>query len=98
MNKQITEEFGIAKVLTSEEYLRILKDEKKITFETVVLGHVSHHQISVMQFDTREKIEAEMGRTMIQVHEELLASGNHKRNKEIPQDIQELVHDHKLTS
>lgn len=96
--KIITEEFGTARVLTDPDHLRILKDEQKITFETVVLGKTVNHQISIVEFDTRDKIEAEMARVLVQVHEELLASGNHKRKpgQDLAPDIQALVDDHKL--
>ena len=85
-----------AKVLTTPEYLRILKDEQKITFATYVDGHESHHQIDILVFDTREKIEEEMARVLAQVTEELRGGNNLKRHQPIPEDIQKLVDEHTL--
>lgn len=85
-----------AKVITTPEYLRILKDEQKITFETVVMGKTSHHQISILEYDTREKIEEKMAMTMMQVREELTQTGNHRRSEPIPDDIQALVDEQKI--
>lgn len=85
-----------AKVLTTPEYLEVLAKEQKITFETVVLGHVSHHQISIVAYDTRDKIEKKMAETMVQVREELTASQNHQKAKATPADIAQLIEEHKL--
>lgn len=91
-NKKI----GEVKVVTTPGYLDVLRNEKKLTIATIIDGHESHHQIDVMEFDTREKIEAEMARILIQVSEELQASNNAKRKQPISQDIQQLVEEHKL--
>lgn len=92
----MNEQQDSVRVLTDPDHLRVLKESQLITFETNVLGHISHHQISIMEFDTRDKIEKKMAETMVQIREELQASNNHKRNTQIPQDIQGLVEEHKL--
>lgn len=84
------------KVLTTPEYLRILKDEQLITFAVFVDELEVHHQISILEYDTREKIEKKMAEIGAQVCDELRNSGNLNRNKPIPQDIQALVDSHKL--
>lgn len=78
-------------MLRSEGYLRILNEEKKLTFAVIVGNHESHHQISVLEFDTREKIEKKMAETGVQVSEELERNDNSKRSDPIPEDIQALV-------
>lgn len=83
-----------AKVLTTPEYLRILEEEKKMTFATIVDGHESHHQLDITIFDTRDKIEAEMARILVQITGELRSGNNAKRNEPIPDDIQKLVNEH----
>lgn len=93
MDKQ--EKIGEVKVITTPEYLQVLEEEKKITIATIVDGHESHHQIDIMEFDTREKIEVEMARILVQVYEELHTTNNLKRRQPIPVDIQALVDEHK---
>lgn len=83
-----------AKVLTTPNYLRILNEEKKLTFLTIIDGHESHHQIDILVFDTRDKIEAEMSRILVQITEELRSSNNVKRHAPIADDIQKLVDEH----
>lgn len=82
-----------AKVITTPDYLRILDEEKLLTFSTVVDGVESNHQISIIEYDTRDKIEARMAEVLVQVKEELAKSGNADRRKLIPVDIQQLIDD-----
>ena len=84
------------RVLTTPDYLRILKDEQLITFEVTVGDKVVHHQISILEYDTREKIEKKMAGVGAQVYEELTQSGNLRRGEPIPADIQKLVDEHSI--
>lgn len=83
-------------VLTTPEYLRILRDEQLITVAVIVEGKEVHHQFSVLEYDTREKIEKKMAELGVQTYEELTASGNVQRGVgyTLPQDIQSLVDEH----
>jgi hypothetical protein len=70
-----------AKVIKTPEYLRILNDEKKLTFATMVDGHELHHQISILEYDTREKIENKMAQTLAQVAEEFRSNNKSTANE-----------------
>lgn len=94
--EQITMNEDQAKVLTTPDYLRVLRDEQKLTFAVIVNGHESHHQISILEYDTREKIEQKMAETMVQVREELELSGNHMRGRPISSDVQSLIDAHMI--
>jgi len=83
-----------AKVLTTPDYLRVLRTEKLLTFEINVNGQVSHHQISVLRYDTREKIERRMAEVLVQVAEELDRNSHSQRVAPLAPDIQQLVDDH----
>jgi hypothetical protein len=84
-----------AKILTTPEYLEVLTKEHKMTFATFVDGHEVHHQINIIVFDTREKIEEEMARILVQVTEELRSSNNIKRHQPVPENIQKLIDEHR---
>lgn len=82
-----------ARVLRSPDYQRILETEKLLTFVTIVGGIESHHQISIVEYDTKEKIEARMAEVLVQVAEELTKNNAVKKSPDtpIPTDIQEMV-------
>ena len=78
-------------VLRTPDYVRILQDERKLTFSVVVDGHESHHQLSILEYPTKEKIEARMAEVAVQVVEEVRKNNAGKRSEPIPDDILSLV-------
>ena len=76
-------------VLRTDDYLRILNDEKKITFAVTIGDYEAHQQISILEYDTAEKIEQRMAEIGAQVFEEV--TRNKGTNMPIPADIQSLV-------
>lgn len=79
------------KILKTDDYIRILQDEKKLTFAVVVGDQEFHQQISILDYDTAEKIEQKMAEVGVQVYEELQNTNNSQMNAPIPIDIQALV-------
>lgn len=78
-------------VLRTPEYMRVLEDEKKLTFSVEAGKGVSHHQIDVTDFDTREKIEARMAEIGAQVAEEMVANKKKRPETPVSTDIMALV-------
>lgn len=76
-----------AKVITTPDALRVLQDEGKMTFATIVDGYEVHHQLDISEYDTRDKIEARMAEVLTQVAAELKGRQTHT----IPDDIQKFV-------
>ncbi len=75
------------KVLRTDDHKRVLQDEGRLTFAVVIGDQEYHQQLSIDEFDTREKIEVRMAEIAAQVTEEV----GKKRGKSVPEDIMALV-------
>lgn len=74
-------------VVKTDEAKRVLQSDGLVTFAVTVDDVEYHQQISIVEYDTREKIEARMAEIGAQVAEEV------SKNKppSVPQDILDLV-------
>lgn len=78
-------------VLKTDDYVRILNDEKKITFAVTVGDYECHQQISILEYDTAAKIEQRMAEIGAQVFEEVTRNKGAQASSPVPADILAMV-------
>lgn len=79
------------KVLTTADYLRVLDDERLLTFAVTVDGRETHHQLSIADYPDAPSIEQRIAEVAAQVLDEMTTTKALERRRPIPADIRALV-------